>query len=69
MGGDMKNEDKHKRPKITKTVLTPSKGEIEFGLAIDRVYRKYGTDISAFARDVRRDIQKTQEAREVEVQA
>jgi hypothetical protein len=67
-GRDMKTQYKGKRPKVTKTMFTPSEVEREFGLAIERVYRRYGTDISAFARDVQRDIQKMQEARELEVQ-
>ena len=33
-------------------------GDKEFDEAVERVHRKYGSDLSAFVRDVQRDVQK-----------
>jgi hypothetical protein len=41
---------------------TASKGHTEeFDQAVERVYRTYGNDLSAFARDVQRDMKKNAE--------
>jgi hypothetical protein len=37
-----------------------SRKDEEFDQAVDRVYSWYGSDLSAFARDVQRDMQKIQ---------
>ena len=49
-----------KKSKIHDKIHTTTQNQPdEFDQAVERVYRKYGNDLSAFMRDVRRDMEKT----------
>jgi len=37
---------------------TEARREKEFSEAVDRIYRRYGSDLSAFTRDVQKELQK-----------
>jgi hypothetical protein len=47
-----KSSEKQPQPR------TEATREKEFNEAVDRIYRRYGTDLSAFTRDVQKELQK-----------
>jgi hypothetical protein len=57
----MRNQSKDRKRKDPGGAFKPSQREREFSEAVERVFRRYGTDLSAFARDVQRDMRKTQD--------
>jgi hypothetical protein len=60
---NLANENERENTPQSKTVNT---GDREFDEAVERVYRKYGSDLPAFVRDVQRDIQKVHSGSEVQ---
>jgi hypothetical protein len=60
---NLANEKERESTSQPKAVNT---GDKEFDEAVERVYRKYGSDLPAFVRDVQRDIQKVHSNSEVQ---
>jgi len=59
-GTAMKKAADNKQQAETKRQPTPSRStrEKEFDEAVERVYRRYGTDLSGFHRDVQKEMVK-----------
>jgi hypothetical protein len=60
---NLANDNERESPAQPKAANT---GDKEFDEAVERVYRKYGSDLPAFVRDVQRDIQKSHSSSEVQ---
>jgi len=57
----MGNSAVAERPKNTQENRPLSKRERELREAVERVYRRYGTNLAAFYRDAHREVQKESE--------
>ena len=60
----MEKPANEKRDESTPQNNSTSTRDKEFDEAVERVYRKYGSDLSAFVRDFQRDVQKVHRSSE-----
>jgi hypothetical protein len=54
----MEKPDQSNSQENTPEPRTEERREKEFSEAVDRIYRRYGSDLSAFTRDVQKELQK-----------
>jgi hypothetical protein len=60
MEGHLSDQQEKEPSKVVDT------GDKKFDEAVERVHRKYGSDLSAFVRDVQRDVEKVHKSSEVQ---